>query len=51
MNEFWVHSVSILLVLAGVCAEANLLRIFIHNWAQARRDRREYERSLKGQHP
>lgn len=46
MDGILLRALSALLVLAGLCAEANLLRIFLQDWMQSRRDRRQWERSL-----
>lgn len=40
MNELWTTTISVLLVTLGVLAELNLLRIFLKDWREGRREQR-----------
>lgn len=40
MNEFWITTLSILLVTLGVLAEFNLIRVFLSDWLEGRREER-----------
>jgi hypothetical protein len=49
MNDFWTTTIAVLLVTLGALAELNLLRIFLIDWREGRREqrRRTFRQSLE----